>query len=441
MTKRQPIGRIMILFSLVTGFVIGALVWLYLKASNVGITLVWDKIGSHFPTAVYTLIVCLIGGVIIGLFHRKYGPIPENMSDAVRHAVNDRSYPYRQIPIVIIAALLSLLFGGAIGPESGLVCLLLSLCFWAKDQFGMARYNVQNFYDCEPQVSGRLVLKNLLANLFTHPLRIAYTPGKVQWSRKMQIACGVAAGLGGLLVYYLLGLILGRAFTLPRIDGGTVYNKDRLFMILLLVVGIAAGYLYLILKKVISTFFKKLRDHNLHILNAILGGLILGLIGGQIPLVMFSGCTDIQTIQGGYMNSVPYMLIVVGVLKLFLTNVCIESGWRGGHFFPLLFSGFSIGFGFAEVLGTNEILSVVVVTGALLGIVLQQPLGALALSVIFFPLRAFGWMVLASFVGGCIPLPAAIRVNPDNRGFIPGMVDRIGQRRAANENNIEDDGV
>ncbi len=433
MTKKPHIGPIMLVFALVTGFIIGALVWLYLKASNVGITLVWDTIGGHFPTVIYTLVVCLIGGVVIGLFHRKYGPLPENMADAVRHAMKERSYPYQKLLISIIAALLSLLFGGAVGPEAGLVCILLSLCFWAKDEFGMARQNVQAYFECEPLISGRYVLGQLIARMITHPCRIAYEPGKVKWNRKLQIGCGIAAGLGGLFVYVLFNMLFGRAFTLPHIEGGSVYAKDRFAVILLLIVGVAAGYLYLILHKVTAVFFDMLRSKKLEVLNAILGGLILGLIGGQIPLVMFSGGADVQTIQNGYMNTLPYMLVVVGVLKLFLTNVCIESGWRGGHFFPLLFSGIALGYGFAGLLSTNPILSVVVVTGALLGTVLQQPIGALALSVIFFPLHDLGWMILATFIGGCIPLPAMLRNNPDNKGFVYNTIQRVEQRRLSGD--------
>ncbi len=436
MTKQRHCDLLMVCFALITGFIIGALIWLYLKASNLGITLIWERIASHFPQAVYTLIVCLAGGVIIGLFHKKYGPLPENMADAVRHVIRERSYPYQQMPIAIIAAMLSLLFGGAVGPEAGLVCMLISLCFWAQAEFGMACQNMYAYIEFEPSVPGRRLFGSMLKTMLRHPMRVAYEKGKIEWTRRLTISCGVAAGLGGLFVYILLGQILGSAFTLPRLEGGAVHAKDRLLLLLLFAVGIAAGYLYLVLKKLTTKFFDMMRGRGLEVVNAVLGGLVLGLIGGQIPLTMFSGCTDIQTIQGGYMNATPYMLVVVGLLKLFLTNVCIESGWRGGHFFPLLFSGLALGYGFSGILGTNEILSVVMVTGALLATVLQQPLGALALSVIFFPLREVGWMVVATFAAGCIPLPASIRPNPDSKGFISDVVQRVGQRK--NTKGIED---
>ncbi len=425
MTKKRHEKLLIVAFALITGFVIGALVWLYLKASNVGITLIWDIIAVHFPTAVYTIIVCLIGGLIIGLFHRKFGDqYPENMGTSVRKALNERSYPYRDLPIAMASALLPILFGGAVGPEAGLVCLLLSLCFWAREEFGMARQNMQAYMDNDPNLGGGRIFGKLLKDMFSHPGRVVYDKGKIEWTRALQVVCGIAAGLGGLFVYVLFNIVMGRAFTLPHISGGAVYGKDRLLMILLIVVGIAAGYLYLILRKFVSKIFDKLKERNLQILNALLGGLILALIGTYFPVTMFSGCTDIQSLQYSELAAFPYLMIAIGVLKLLLTNVCIESGWRGGHFFPLLFAGLSIGYGFAGILGTNDILSVVVVTGALLGTVLQQPFGALVLSAMFFPMRGLGWMVIATFAAGCIPLPETLRVNPENKGFVYNTIHR-----------------
>ena len=262
----------------------------------------------------------------------------------------------------------------------------------------------------------------MAAGLFLPPDQIVYDKGKIEWKRKEQVAAGVTAGLTGLAVYELLNLIFGRCLSVPHLQGGVLLLRDKVAVVLLIIVGIAAGYLFLIFQKISNWFFGKMREKNLAVLNAVLGGLILGLIGTALPMTMFSGGSDIQTMQYEYLKFTPYLLIVIGVVKLFLTNVCIASGWRGGHFFPMLFSGLSIGYGFAAIFHTNEIVSVVLVTGALLGIVLQQPLGALALSLIFFPMKNLGWMILASMVGGCVPVPVSLRTNPENKGFVYNMI-------------------
>ncbi|MCD7981262.1 MAG: chloride channel protein [Clostridiales bacterium] len=424
MKTRRNTRMLEIGFAAVTGVLIAVLVWLYLKISNVGITIIWEILPEYLNIEHYTLIVCLAGGLVVGIFHKVYGPYPESMADAVRRVRDTGSYPFQHLPITIIAAFLSLFFGGSVGPESGLVCLLLGLCFWAISQFGMARVKVQTLLDENPFLSGRYLFGQMLKGLVMAPGKIVYDSELMRWKRGETVSTGIVTGIAALAVYLLMNRAFGSAFTIPHLDSGEIYMRDRFSVILLVAAGIGAGYLYLISRKLSAVFFGKLREKNLHIINAVLGGLILGLIGTALPMTMFSGGSDIQVIQYEYLQYTPYLLVLIGVVKLFLTNVCIESGWRGGHFFPVVFSGLSIGYGLSTILGTSQILSVVVVTAALLGTILQQPLGALALMVIFFPIEELGWMVLVSFVAGCIPIPVALRVDPQNRGFIYGLLHR-----------------
>ena len=290
------------------------------------------------------------------------------------------------------------------------------------DQFGLARWKMDTLLAGNPYIMKKELFRVMAAGLFLPPDQIVYDKGKIEWKRKEQVAAGVTAGLTGLAVYELLNLIFGRCLSVPHLQGGVLVLRAKLAVILLIVVGIATGYLFLIFQKLSNWFFGKMREKHLAVLNAVLGGLILGLIGTVLPMTMFSGGSDIQAMQYEYLKYTPYLMILIGVVKLFLTNVCIASGWRGGHFFPMIFSGFSIGYGFAAIFHTNEIVSVILVTGALIGTVLQQPLGALALSLVFFPMKNFGWMLLASMVGGCVPVPVALRTNPDNKGFVYKMI-------------------
>ncbi len=429
MKTEKNIRMLEIGFAAVVGAVIAVLVWLYLKIANVGITFIWEIIPEYLNIEHYTLIVCLVGGLVVGIFHKFYGPYPESMADAVRRVMDTGSYPFHHLHITIIAAFLSLFFGGSVGPESGLVCLLLGLCFWAITQFGMARVKVQTLLASNEYLSGRYLFGQMLKGLAIRPREMEHESNLMKWKRSETISTGIVTGVTALILYLLLNRAFGSAFTIPHLDSGEIYMRDRFSVILLVAAGIGSGYLYLIFRKLSSLFFGKLRDKNLHIINAVLGGLILGLIGTALPMTMFSGGSDIQVIQYEYLQYTPYLLILIGVVKLLLTNVCIESGWRGGHFFPVVFSGLSIGYGLSTILGTSQILSVVVVTAALLGTILQQPLGALALMVIFFPIEEFGWMLLVSFVAGCIPLPVALRVNPENAGFINGLIHRKDKKK------------
>lgn len=431
MNKQMKNWMLFLGFCAVTGAIIAAIIWLYLRVANIGITVIWDMVPKYIEskqieTKYYTLIMCLVGGLIVGIFHRFYGPYPESMADSIKRVKNTGTYPYKKLPVTVVAAFLSLFFGGAVGPESGLVCLLLGLCFWAMDHFGEGRQTMEAYFHNNPYSSNGFVFQQMLRTLRAP---VSHEKGQVEWSRPEQISAGVVAGVAGLITYELLNMFLGRGLSVPHISESEIQAWDRVSVIILILVGIGAGYLFLIFRKLTTDFFEKLRKRDFHILNAILGGLVLGVIGTFLPMTMFSGGNAIQAMQYEYLQYTPYLLILIGIVKLFLTNVCIESGWRGGHFFPVIFAGLSIGYGVSILLGTNQVLGVVVVTAALLGTMLQQPIGALVLSVIFFPIQDLGWMIVASFVSGCLPVPQAIRMNPDNKGFIYNISHMSLQKR------------
>lgn len=414
-------------FSAVTGAWIAVIVWLYLKLANVGVTVVWHILPKYMDFSGYTIAVCLIGGCVIGIFHKVYGPYPETMAQAVKRVRQEKNFDYRKLPMIITASFLSLFFGGSVGPEAGLVSLLLGIAFWTRDQFSMQRARMRDMLAEDPDISRGKVFWKMVRGLALKLDKIKRADGSIVWKRSEAVSAGVSAGLTALIVYIVLNVVFGNAVSIPHLEGAPMTIAGRFMAVPLIAAGFGAGYLYLILHRVVGKFFQKLEERNLKIMNAILGGLILGLIGTWMPMSMFSGGNEIQAIQYEYLRYTPVLLIVMGVVKLFLTNVCVESGWRGGQFFPLIFSGLSIGYGMSALMHISQIFAVVLVTTALVAVVFQQPLGAIVLSLIFFPVDYLGWMAAAAFAGGCIPQPEAIRMNPENKGFIYRITHRKSQ--------------
>ena len=432
MNKHLSNGLLFMGFSAVMGAAIATVIWLYLKIANVGVTLIWSVIPEHLNVPAYTVFVCVIGGLVIGLFNRIYGPYPQSMQDAVQEVRRRRKFSYANMPLILVGALLPLLFGGAVGPEAGLVSLLLGFCFWAKDQFAMQRLVMLRLIEEDPDISRGAVFLEMVKGLTLPASKIYFQKGVLPWKRAEAVIAGLVCGVAALIFYEVLNALFGRGLSVPHLEVTTVTVAGHFAAILLIAIGFGAGYLYLLFHKIAVFVFSFLEDRNLDIVNAILGGLILGLIGTAIPMSMFSGGNMIQSMQYEYLRYTPYLLILIGVIKLFLTNVCIESGWHGGQLFPMMFSGLSIGYGFAQLLNVSELYAVVLVTTALVATVFQQPLGAIVISLIILPTEYVGWMILAGFAAGCIPQPETIRLNPDNRGF----VDRIATM-ARNVRGIE----
>ena len=185
----------------------------------------------YIDSKYYTVLMCLGGGVLIGLFHRVYGPYPERMADSVKRVKDTGTYPYRKLPMIVSASFLSLFFGGAVGPESGLVSLLLGLCCWAMDQFGLARWKMETLIAGNPYIRKKELFRVMAAGLFLLPDQIVYDKGKIRWKRKEQIASGITAGLTGLAVYELLNFCFGRCLAVPHLHGGVLILRDKVAVI------------------------------------------------------------------------------------------------------------------------------------------------------------------------------------------------------------------
>ena len=161
--------------------------------------------------------------------------------------------------------------------------------------------------------------------------------------------------------------------------------------------------IYFAFKKLTSTVEHKLSRFT--ILRATAGGLLLGVSGTFLPLTMFSGEHQIAevTAEAGKIGAV--MLLVIAVVKLLLTNVCIDSGLKGGHFFPVIFCGVSIGCAMSLLLGLDLAFCAAVVTTALVGHTLKKPVAVVLLLMIVFPFRLIPIMLFAAVAAKFIPTP------------------------------------
>ena len=77
----------------------------------------------------------------------------------------------------------------------------------------------------------------------------------------------------------------------------------------------------------------------------VLAGLVLGLIVAWLPVVQFSGESQMAVLIADYAKYAPIAMIGIAFLKVLMTNMCIQMGLKGGHFFPLIFSAVCLGYG------------------------------------------------------------------------------------------------
>ena len=119
-------------------------------------------------------------------------------------------------------------------------------------------------------------------------------------------------------------------------------------------------------------------------------------------LVSVPYATESLTIPAG-------VLIATGLVKAMLTPALINLGWRGGHFFPVIFSGVSLGYGLAILTGADPVFCVAVCTASTMGAVMRQPVMVVGLLLMCFPLKGIVCMIIAAVIAAGIPLPKPLR--------------------------------
>ena len=144
------------------------------------------------------------------------------------------------------------------------------------------------------------------------------------------------------------------------------------------------------------------------VLRAVAGGLLLGISGTFLPLTMFAGEHQISEVTETFGKIGAVMLIVIAVVKLLLTNICIDSGLKGGHFFPVIFCGVCIGCAMSLLLGVNMVFCAAIATTALVGHTLKKPLATVLLLMIVFPARLIPVMLFAAAAAKFIPTPTVL---------------------------------
>ena len=113
------------LFCAIIGAVAGGLVWALLKIMAVGMNLIWEWIPEHFLLPYYTIVVCVIGAFLIGIFRKVYGDYPEEMETVMAKVKTEKHYDYKNMLVMMIAAVLPLLIGSSVGPEAGLTGIIV----------------------------------------------------------------------------------------------------------------------------------------------------------------------------------------------------------------------------------------------------------------------------------------------------------------------------
>lgn len=397
--KKIKNNVLLLLYTVILGSIVGAIIWAFLRIMNLGIEFIWDFIPSKIDLPLYTILVCAVGGLLIGLWKKKFGDYPEELGTVLGKVKKTGRYPYNNIFSTIISALLPLISGASIGPEAGLTGVIAGLCSWVGDKLKL--------YFKEVKELTQIGMSATLGSIFHSPLFGFIEPIEsdkdVVLPRTSKIVLYFATILSSFGVFLLLGKLFGGRAGLESLVTDKVDLWQYLYAIPLAAIGILAGYLYFLFKKLTFSLEQKFKKYT--IIRGSVGGLLLGISGTILPLTMFSGEHQMSVVINDAETIGAVMLIGIAVVKLLLTNICIDSGLKGGHFFPIIFCGISIGCAMSLIFGIDIIFSASIVTTALVGHTLKKPLATVLLLMIVFPVKLIPIMLFTAIAAKFIETP------------------------------------
>ncbi|RAP46733.1 MAG: hypothetical protein BZ135_03295 [Methanosphaera sp. rholeuAM6] len=390
---------VLLLYTIIIGLVAGLIIWSFMMVMNLGIAFFWDYLPGLINFRYYPIVVCLTGGLLIGLWKDRFGDSPEELAVVMKKVKKDHRYSYENIFPSIVSALLPLIFGASIGPEAGLTGIIAGLCTWVSDKL--------KIFNNELEELTSIGITATLGTIFASPIFGFVEPleneeeSKLPKTSKNILYFVVILSSFGIFIY--LNHLTHNQSGLHSIGTASLANINYPYTILLMLLGILLSYFYFASSKLVKTVFNYMKISI--IFKCAIGGLILGVIGSFLPLSMFSGEEQIYLLLDNGAQIGIVILILTGLMKIVLTNVCIETGLKGGHFFPMIFAGCAMGYAMSLLVNVDPIISMSVVTTSLMANILKKPMAVVLLLMIIFPVNLIPLMLVCAVVSCLFKTP------------------------------------
>ena len=340
------------------GILIGVLSAAFLYFIDWGQHTIWKSDWSQSKYGI--LLLCTLGGVLVGLCQRYLGDYPKNLHGAVEEIQKTGRLDYTHLPNGLISASVSLIFGASLGPEAAIVNMFGGLSTWVSDQLKKLR-GWLGIPESAPE--------GYRARRLTR-----------QWPNILAIGAAVVVFIIGVKDLYGGGILkLNESFAWI----------DLLWSVPMALLGITGGVLFLRLGRWMSQRLRFLQQKK--VLRGGLSGCFLGLIASVLPMMLFSGQGYMQQIYEQAAKLGFWILLLIALARLFLINLLLNNGWKGGQFFPLMFSSIAIGLAvknlFPSVPASAAIYSTM---AAMMTVVLPKPIIVMILMATFFPPQYLG---------------------------------------------------
>ena len=328
-------------------------------------------------------------GVLVGMLRRVFR-LPAKLPGIFKELKEERVEPSTVLGAVVVS-LVSLVGGASLGPEAALGKMGGGLGTWLSERRKLGE-----------DLRGTNTLSGMAASyggLLSSP--IVATGLVVEGARpKARIYADVliASVLSSSVAFALYFPIAGSTFV--GIYAVPPYEYEDWQLLAAVPLGLAAGALALItvvaigaMKKLTAPLAKRT------ILLATIGGVMFGLVGVALPLTLFTGTDQLETVVKDGTALGAGLLIAVVFAKILTFALCEATGFIGGPVLVSLFIG-----------GTAGTAAHVLIPGVPEGLAFAAMFAALPGSLVALPFTVILFAALTTQVGALQLAPVAIAV-------------------------------
>src|SRR6266566_118471 len=300
---------------------------------------------SHFGLNIgrfWPLVLLTVGGVLIGLAITFFGQHAGLGVAQAQYAKTGRITP-RYVPSILLEAFIALWSGAAVGPEGPLVFLSGGVGSFVADRLKLEKDDVPLLVYS--------AIAGAFGGFFGSPIVGAVGALEYMFIRELDfyrhLIPGLIAAAFGYGVYFaLLHTSFIGIFSFPNYASPHLYDLGSAVL-----VGVIAGVIGILFKVIFGVMHLVFAPLNKRpVIRAIVGGVVIGLIGSFLPLTLYSGQNQLlQIIHNPAAYSVGFLLLLV-IVKALLTSTSFATGFDGGPIFPLLFMGGTFGLAISQVL-------------------------------------------------------------------------------------------
>ena len=218
--------------------------------------------------------------------------------------------------------------------------------------------------------------------------------------KKIKVIVYTVTTIAGFLVFMLLSKFDNRPSFIVKFGQSNIGLKEITWFIPLIILAMLLSYIYKMYALVLHRILKPVE--NKKILKGIIGGLSIGILGTIFPWTLFSREHELKELVVEWNNISAYMLILLSLVKLLLTEICLSTGHRGGHIFPLIFSGSCLVYGVSKLFSIDPVFCLSIIVTGLASKVIGNMFVAIFLLIFFFPINTIVPMALSAAIGKMI---------------------------------------